>query len=485
MNKLKNLHCLLFLILIFSVSCTKEKSFVIEPPIAGLETKFIEINVDPQKDSVYILENDTRIRISKGSMLDAEGNPIMENINLKFRQFDDAVSIFLSGLPMSYTSTSGDMVLQTAGMYEIRGEYNNAPVRVDTDKPISITIGSFYDDSRQGFFKLDEETGDWDLVDIPEAKYNEEVISLRNKVATLKPEWIIPLPPNFYVFSLGRMADIFLNDDWDKIRNANMDAMKQKMTGYGVKTMNIDRCWISVKYKGNSYDAAEMLWQANKSLIIPKWVKDTYRSYYDNEKNEYKEQILLKKINGNLYKLTIIDYKNNKRWSADLKLITHLRYLIKYSPEQLIAKQEQIEQEIQEAEEKLKTLRLIEYTAEIYEMGIYNCDRPVYFREGQPQLNFSFDGIAVTEKEIHKISVFNNDLSSYAIPTSYKPITCAFFKGVNKIVLISKSGDIGLFSGQDFEKLDSAAIRESLSLEIPLTKIKVGNEEELRELLKE
>lgn len=485
MNKLKISHYLFFLILIFTVSCTKEKSFVIEPPIAGLETKFIEINIDPQKDSVYILENDTRIKISKGSMLDAEGNPIMENINLKFRQFDDAVSIFLSGLPMSYTSTSGDMVLQTAGMYEIRGEYNNAPVRVDTDKPISITIGSFYDDSRQGFFKLDEETGDWDLVDIPEAKYNEEVISLRNKVATLKPEWIIPLPPNFYVFSLGRMADIFLNDDWNKINKANMDAMKQKMTSYGVKTMNINRNWITVKYKGNNYDAAEMLWEANKTLVIPKWIKDTYRSYYDNETNEYKEQILLKKIKGNLYKLTVIDYENNRRWSANLKLVTHLRYLIRYSPEQLIAKQEQIEQEIQEAEEKLKTLRLIEYTTEIYEMGIYNCDKPIYFRKGQPQLNFSFDGKTVTEKEIHKISIFNYNLSSYAIPTSYKPITCTFFKGVNKIVLISKSGDIGLFTGQDFEQLDSTAIAESLSLEIPLTKIKVENEEELRELLRE
>ncbi|NOQ26118.1 MAG: hypothetical protein GQ564_12205 [Bacteroidales bacterium] len=485
MNKLKSSHCLLFLILIFSFSCTKEKSFVIEPPIAGLETKFIEININPQKDSVYILENDTRIRISKGSILDMEGNPIMENINLKFRQFDDAVSIFLSGLPMSYTSTSGNMVLQTAGMYEIRGEYNNASVRIDTDKPISISIGSFYDDSRQGFFKLDEETGDWDLIDIPEGIYNEEVISLRDKVANLKPEWEIPLPPNFYVFSLGRMADIFLNDDWNKISKANMDVMKQKMKGYGVKTMNIGGRWISVKYKGNSYDAAEMLWEANKTLIIPKWAKNIYGSYYDNEKNEYKEQILLKKINGSLYKLTVIDYKNNKKWSANLKLITHLRYLIKYSPEQLIAKQKQIEQEIQEAEEKLKTLRLIEYTTEIYEMGIYNCDRPVYFREGKPQLNFSFDEKAITEKEIHKISVFNNDLSSYAIPTSYKPITCAFFKGVNKIVLISKNGDIGLFSGQDFKQLDSIAIRKSLSLEIPLTKIKVENEEELRELLKE
>jgi hypothetical protein len=448
-----------------------------------LETTFTEIKIDPLIDSTYVLDNDTRITVRKGSLLDNEGNQIIESVTFKFRQFDDAVSIFLSGLPMSYSRTKDNMILETAGMYEIRGEYMGQTINIDPEKPLSITIGSFYENQRQGFFKLDEETGDWDLVDIPEAKYNEEVLELRKKVANLKPEWEIPLPPNYYVFSLWRMADIFLNDDYYKIGDANLEALSKKMEDYGVKTLNVGRNWNSVKYKGNSYEADQMLWKSENSLTIPKWVKDTYGSYYDPDKQEYKEKILLKKINGNIYKLSVNDYENNRQWTTNLQLITHLRYLVRYSPEQLIAKQKEIEQEINEAEERLKNMRIIEYTADIYQMGIYNCDKPVYFQNGKPQLKLSLDGKAVSEEEIHKVSIFNENLSSYAFPVSYKPLTFSFFKGTNKILLITKNGDIGLFSGQNFEQLDSTAINKSLPLEINLTKVNVENEEKLRKLL--
>jgi len=484
MTRLKHLPWLFGILLILTVSCEKEQDFKIEPPIPGYEKSFTELNIDPQKDSVYILENGTRINIRKASMLDATGNPISEPLTLKFRQFDDAVSIFLAGLPMSYTAVSDNMALETAGMFEIRGEFNGQSVRVDPEKPISVSIGSFFTDTQQGFFKLNETTGDWSLIDIPEMKFNPEAEILRKKLKTLKPKWEIPLEPNHYVFSLERMADIFLGNDRAKIYKTNMDVMKKKMKGYGVKQLDVNIDYNTVKYKGNTYEASEMLWKTEKKVFVPNWVKKTWASYYDSQQRKYIEQVKLQKKNKNIYKLTVYDAKNNKKWSVNIELITHLRYLVRYSAKQLIAKQKEIEREIEETEKRLKKMRLIEYTADIYSMGIFNCDRPVYFQTGKPHLKLELNGELIAQENIHKVSVFNEDLSSYANPVSFNPLVCTFFKGINKIVVITKNGDIGLFTGEQFQQINPESIRTSQILEIKLQPIEPEDEEALRVLLK-
>lgn len=477
---------ILLVVFIMSVSCqTEETPFTIEPPLPGYETKFSTIKANPQKDSIYALENGTRISIQKGSLLDSRGNPIQEPVDIRFRQFDDAVSIFLSGLPMQYSVNNDNMVLQTAGMYEIRGEYNDTAIQINPDRPVSVTIGSFFEDPRMGFFKLDEETGSWNLVDIPESEYNDEVIELREKISTLKPEWEIPLPPGYYIFSFSQMVDIFLNDNYTKIYNSDMEAMSDKMKKYGVESLDLYRSYNEVKYKGNSYEAGEMLWKSDKKITVPKWIRDVYSSYYDSEKQEYKKQIIVKPLGNKYYQLSVIDYENNRKWSTELKLITHLRYLTRYTPEQLIANQEKIEKEIQESEERLKKLRIIEYTTDIYEMGIYNCDKPIYFREGMPTIQPLMNRNPVAKDLIHRIAVFNYNLSSYAQPASYDPLTISFFKGNNKIILITREGEIGLFSGSDFQNIDSVKIRQSKNIELNFKTVDAKNESELREFLRD
>lgn len=481
MFKLNQFYLLVIISMVFATSCkNKSQQFSAEPPLPGFETSFVEISIDLQKDSTYLLENETKISITQGSILDSLGNIIKEPINLRFRQFDDALSIYLSGLPMKYNATSREMVLKTAGMFEIRANYKGSSIQIDSEKPIKVSIGSFFEDTRQGFFKMDDKTGDWALIDIPEAKYNNEKIILRKKLKTLKPKWIIPLPPNYYVVSLGRMADIYLRDDYKKIYKANMSALKSKMKKYGVGVFDVHVGWRNqIDYRGNKYDASEMLWKADRKVNVPKWAKET--NAYD-----YNSKIMLvdfKKINSRFYQLTIVNPKENKIWTTKLELISHLRYLVKYSPEQLIAQADKIEQEIKETEAKIKSLRTIEYTVELYSMGIFNCDKPEIYRNGRPTLTLKLNGKNITNDEVHRIVAFNDDLSSYSTVLDNKTLKFAFFKGSNKMMLITKDGDVGLLTAKEFDKLDMIKIQNSKPLEVALTKVNAKDEEQLKELL--
>ena len=480
------LSFLLILIALVITACKKEtKKFSANPPIPGYETKFIEIKIDPTVDSTYLLENNTKLTIKKGSLIDSLSNEITEPLTLKFRQFDDAVSIYLSGLPMDFSSPKRNMALQTAGMFEIRGKYKGSNIQINPNKPISVGIGSFYDDPRQGFFKLDDESGSWNLIDIPEAKINKEVAVLKKKLTTLKPKWKIPLGLEYYTLSYGRMADIFLGDNPNRIYKANMKAMTKKMKGYGVNHLDIPSTYKYVKYRGNNYEVSEMLWKTAKPVKVPKWVSKAKSWYHNKEENKYYDQLEWKQLNVKEYLLKVTDYATNKKWSVKLEVVSHLRYLVNYTPEQLMAKQVDIEKEIKETEERLKRMRLIEYTVNIYSMGVFNCDRPILFQQGKPMLALKLKDKAISTEDIHRFTIFNENLSSYANPISTEPLNAAFFKGINKIVLVTKSGDIGLFTGKDFMQLDSLKIRNSENIELLMVKVDTKNEIELKKLLEE
>lgn len=473
-------------IVLCGFSSCKKKFKVFNPPLEKLIPGFVEIAVNPFVDSTYVLDNGTKISVFSQTLLDLDGKPLIEKVTLRYRQFDDAVSIYLAGLPMAYTAVSDNMVLQTAGMFEIRGEIDGKPIKVNPDKPIEVTIGSDYTDTRQGFFKLNEDNGDWQLIDIPSWKKNPDKDSIREALKKLKPEFMIPLGPNFYVFDFRRMADIFIGEDnYNKLTDENITAVSRKMGKYGAKSLELDKYFGNVDYKGNSYSCFEMLWKADEPIFVPQWAKKIENWYYNEAEKKYYEVGSLKKLENNYYEFTVKDYKANKSWSFQLQMVSHLRYLLKYSPEQLIEKQKSIEAEIAALELKLKRSKLIEYTASVYSMGIYNCDRPMLYRSGRPELNFTLDGKELKNSKIKSIASFNNDLSGVTYPKSMSPVVMPLFKGTNCIVIVTENSEIGIFPGKDFDKLINDSTLCLPTLQIPLKKVEVNTEADLRKLLEE
>lgn len=482
---MKSLGLLCMAIVFVGISCESDKGegvYKIEAPIERLDIAFTELEMNMDRDTTFRLDNSTTITVQAGSLLDSLGNIITGNQTLKYRQFDNAVTIFLAGMPMDFSNSSAQQALETAGMFEIRSVGRS--VFVDPAKPISINIGTFFSDPRQGFFYLDEETARWELIDVPEARVNPAIDSLKQVIASKKPEWTIPLRPNFYVFDYTRMADVFIGEkDYAAIRKANLEAMSKKMAGYGAQSLNLDISRQYITYKGNRYDHGEMLWKAEKNIVIPKWVHEMKSGFYDAKEKKYYDQTSVVKQSGNKYLFMCNDIKKDLKFSFSLEVVTHLRYLLKYSPEQLIAKQNEIAQEIEETEKRIGKTRVLDFNVEVYSMGIFNCDRPVRYGAFNPVLELTLGGKVVEKDNIKKIAVFNYNLSSVAYQRSFDPLRCPFYEKGNKMVLVTKDGEIGLLNSKQFDEMLEGTDASTETLNVPLTRIEVESEADLMEQL--
>ncbi len=241
------------------------------------------------------------------------------------------------------------------------------------------------------------------------------------------------------------MVDIFIfDDDWGKIRKANLKAMSQKMKGYGANELGFSFYRTNVNYRGNIYDHSELLYKANKPINPQAWVikVDTY--YYSQKEKKSYQNVEIVKLSENRFEFRF----NNKplgtdTWSMSLEAVSHLRHLVKYSPEQLIAKQTEIEKEIEETERKIRMLRMLEYTVDLYSMGIFNFDSPVHYSSYCPHLVLQLNGNIIKSDEIKKLAVFNSDLSSVSYAQSMSPLVCPFFKGTNRMLLVTNEAELG------------------------------------------
>ena len=164
-----------------------------------------------------------------------------------------------------------------------------------------------------------------------------------------------------------------------------------------------------------------------------------------------------------------------------MEIESHLRDMFKRDPEKFKKLQQELALEKKRIEENIKKARLIEYTVEINQMGVFNCDKPIFFSPMRPELTLILNGKNVDSNNIVKLAIFNSDLSSVSYVNNTKE--AAFFKGVNKVMQVTKSGDFGLLTGAEFAKLAIDTTDNIKTLTLNLNRVEVKDEAQLREML--
>lgn len=170
--KSKQIFFIIFLFTIFFLSCRKENkesvnktekktTKVINVPIPKLNLRYTKFSVNPQKDTVLIYKTGSRINIPKDAFVDTKGNIIKGKVELKYREFPTALDIYLAGIPMQYDSAGNSMVLESAGMLEIKAFANNKPVYVNPHNKITVNMNSFEAGRKYNLYQLDTLTGEW------------------------------------------------------------------------------------------------------------------------------------------------------------------------------------------------------------------------------------------------------------------------------------------------------------------------------------
>lgn len=117
------------------------KNQKINPPFPD-KLKFEEFEINPTHKNTLKTSNGTQIYIPSNSFVDADGNPVDDNVIIKFKDYHDPVDVFLSGIPMGYDSAGTNYTFETAGMFQIFAEQKGDEIYLAKGKSIDVEFNS-------------------------------------------------------------------------------------------------------------------------------------------------------------------------------------------------------------------------------------------------------------------------------------------------------------------------------------------------------
>ena len=110
------------------------------PPL-GKSTPFVYKTFDAEKGVEFHQPTGTHIVIPANALVDEEGKKVTGKVTMKFREFQNAREIFLSGIPMQLKEDRSDY-FSSAGMMELRVFKNNKALQLAKNKEVAVELAS-------------------------------------------------------------------------------------------------------------------------------------------------------------------------------------------------------------------------------------------------------------------------------------------------------------------------------------------------------
>lgn len=112
----------------------------VSPPLAGFEVPRQSFRMKGNKGASFKTASGTEIIVPAEAFVDKEGIKINDEVEIRYREFNNPLEFFLSGIPM-HQVTGGQMVrTESAGMFEILAFRNNQAVSLDKNKVIEVEL---------------------------------------------------------------------------------------------------------------------------------------------------------------------------------------------------------------------------------------------------------------------------------------------------------------------------------------------------------
>lgn len=336
----------------------------IKSPIPELNLVFEEFDIDNTKDEIIKTKMGSSIKIPANSIVDKEGNPV-SNFKLKYREFHDAVDIFLSGIPMDYRSQGQKRNMQTAGMFEIRAFDGEKELFIADGKKVDVQMASFEAGTDYSFFHLDEYAKGWEFIDYNDRiEINANKEKLKKEIQKKAPSMPFPLDDKYFAFDYSAILDVVFNNDYYKIReNRDNPAISAKAKKYGLMWIN-SRSWENITFKGVDYPATMMVWKKIYGNRFPAWMKDGD-----------KDHITLKLTGRDIYSLNVESNDGTKTYSATIECVMPIAQLFKFAPEYWKKNYQDAMAKVEKEMERLKMEADVYRSFEIAGFGIYNYDK--------------------------------------------------------------------------------------------------------------
>lgn len=402
---------------------TKSNKAFIAPPISKLNVPYTSYNVKAEQGATIKHKSQSKISIPKKAFVNKQGQDIVGDVEIRYREFHDQADIIASGIPMAYDSAGVQSHLESAGMIDIRGYQNGEPVYINPKKQITVELSSQHTADKYNMYVLDTIAKNWtyisrdnslknrsenkDLrienqhskneqqttenlktkelqtkIDAIPPKIEKEKIVYTKKVDQL-PKATQPLKPNK---SVAGRPQFQLDVNYKEF--PELEAFKNAVFEVGSENKNYtnelsDVTWSSAEVsegpqKGKNYLLTLKLKQRVEKLIVyPALTGADYEkamSSYQNKFTEYKN--LLAKREADEQKLKAEFEAKQAAYLAEQKKLNE--ELVK---ERIKIRQQQ-EQQLAEQFNTLGNQQRVMRTFAVSNFGIYNSDCPSSMPKG-------------------------------------------------------------------------------------------------------
>jgi hypothetical protein len=187
----------------------------ISPPLPHAVTDVEEFTFDARKGDTLFSRSGSILVFPAGSLVDKDGKPVTGDVKVDYEEFRDAADIFLSGIPMEYSSGDTSYTFESAGMMRIGVTSKGSPVFPNAaNKPqVNMTTG----EQRPGFdlYFLDTLQKKWrfletnEAVDVAATQITKKRASSAGQETVTRPEAPVKAKPGQPFFEIEIDYDRF------------------------------------------------------------------------------------------------------------------------------------------------------------------------------------------------------------------------------------------------------------------------------------
>lgn len=136
------------------------KAFIV-PPIPKLNVPYTSYKVKSEQGATIKHKSNSKIIIPKKAFVDKQGQDIVGEVEIKYREFHNQADIIASGIPMTYDSVGVQSHFESAGMIDIKGYQNGEPVFINPKKQITVEFASEHKEDKYNMYELDTIARNW------------------------------------------------------------------------------------------------------------------------------------------------------------------------------------------------------------------------------------------------------------------------------------------------------------------------------------
>lgn len=185
-----------------STSTSKTNKAFIVPPIAKLNVPYTSYKVKAEQGATIKHKSDSKIIIPKKAFVNKQGQDIIGDVQIEYREFHNQADIIASGIPMEYDSAGVKTTFESAGMIDIRGYQNGEPIYINPKKQITVEFSSEHTADRYNMYDLDTIARNWVYVSrdnslkgkpaaaipAPQTTESPKIIELQKKLDAIPPK---------------------------------------------------------------------------------------------------------------------------------------------------------------------------------------------------------------------------------------------------------------------------------------------------------